>query len=1083
MSKLKLFSPRLTRWLVVLLMAVTGLTLWLRPSDRAAAQQRAQTPVAPRYVAQADILPEARGPQINQNKTLQQQAPQLQSPQALTENDRLQLHNLTVEKLHDRLQETLGKQLPLVRNPQQPWARLVIEPGGAKAPPVVITGNLKTGELRLAGRPDQVRSWKQIIEALDSPARGTQQTAMVTTSGKSDAKVRQVVNLLLAQNTQLNAENSDSPPNGDATNSNAASPGEQNPASALGSLLGPVQIEFIEGTRYLIIRGKPEDVARVEQIIQQIENLSEVAEPQITVFPLQHVESTAIARLVQSTFDSDTSGASLDRIYGSLLVVPLVKPNAVLLIGPQLSVGKASELIEKLDLPGKALTQFEVFRLKFADAERAQEVIENVFRTEEQEGLTTLSPKAVVIADSRTNAVIVRAGPRDMAEVKALIDEIDRPGGEAEVDIQIFKLRSSVATDLAPVIREALTGSNEVGDSDAAQRASAVLRLITIDEKGRQQLESGVFSNAQITADQNGNSLIVSAPRPALPLIAALIAELDKAPDNTAELKVFTINNGDAVSLAEMLETLLGAGEEGNQGEGSSPFQLRFSVDERTNSIIAAGSQDELILVEAILLRLDSSNARERENRVYKLKNANAEQVALALQDWLEGRRNVEGTAPGVVSPFQQIEREVVVVPEINSNSLIVSAAPEYYEELTKIIEQLDEQAPMVMIQVLIGEVRLGDADEFGVELGLQDSLLFDRGLLEDIDRSTNTTIVNDPGGGSTTFENQVIDSARFTPGFEFGDPSRALGNAGSAASLATASKVAAQSLSSFAVGRVSPDLGFGGLVLSASSESVSMLLRALQESRRLEVLSRPQIMALDNQTGRTFVGETVPIIQSTALDNFGRLQSFTTQVPVGLELLVRPRISPDGLVVMEVYAEKSELGPISQGLPISVAPNGDAIRVPRINQIQAETTISALDGQTVVLSGLLTKSDSALHRRVPLLADIPLLGDLFRYDTTSTVRSELLIILTPHIVRNRHEAEMLKQVESARMNWCLSDVVEWSGQSGLRSVEDTMGAANAETVYPSDLSPGESYMQGPPVENMPVGQPDMALPPTSYTP
>ena len=75
----------------------------------------------------------------------------------------------------------------------------------------------------------------------------------------------------------------------------------------------------------------------------------------------------------------------------------------------------------------------------------------------------------------------------------------------------------------------------------------------------------------------------------------------------------------------------------------------------------------------------------------------------------------------------------MVVVAEIASNSLIVSATPAYYEELEGIIQQLDEQAPMVMIQVLIGEVRLGDADEFGVELGLQDSVLFDRSLLRRI--------------------------------------------------------------------------------------------------------------------------------------------------------------------------------------------------------------------------------------------------------------------------------------------------------------------------------------------------------------
>jgi type II secretory pathway component GspD/PulD (secretin) len=158
------------------------------------------------------------------------------------------------------------------------------------------------------------------------------------------------------------------------------------------------------------------------------------------------------------------------------------------------------------------------------------------------------------------------------------------------------------------------------------------------------------------------------------------------------------------------------------------------------------------------------------------------------------------------------------------------------------------------------------------------------------------------------------------------------------------------------------------------------MLLRALQETRRLEVLSRPQIMALDNQEGRTFVGEIVPIITDVIPLGLGQVQSVITPEPVGLELRVRPRISPEDLVVMQVSALKRELGPLDQGVPISVAANGDPIRVPRINSTEALTTVSAVSGQTIVLSGLLTKRDEALHRRVPLLADIPLLGDLFRY-------------------------------------------------------------------------------------------------------
>jgi hypothetical protein len=122
---------------------------------------------------------------------------------------------------------------------------------------------------------------------------------------------------------------------------------------------------------------------------------------------------------------------------------------------------------------------------------------------------------------------------------------------------------------------------------------------------------------------------------------------------------------------------------------------------------------------------------------------------------------------------------------------------------------------------------------------------------------------------------------------------------------------------------------------------------------------------------------------------------------------------------------------------------------------------VSAAAGQTVVLSGLLTKRDEALHRRVPLLADIPLVGALFRFDSSRQIRTELLVVLTPHVVRSRAESDRIKQVESSRINWCLSDVVDLHGPAGLRSRSDMLGAAEAEVVYPT-IEPGEVPLSDP---------------------
>ncbi|MCP4513199.1 MAG: hypothetical protein GY826_43135, partial [Fuerstiella sp.] len=137
-------------------------------------------------------------------------------------------------------------------------------------------------------------------------------------------------------------------------------------------------------------------------------------------------------------------------------------------------------------------------------------------------------------------------------------------------------------------------------------------------------------------------------------------------------------------------------------------------------------------MVEILLLRLDEGDIETRKTEVFRLNNAPAAEVAAAITTFLTTQRTLiqqQLQFSQLVSPFEQIDREVIVVAESVSNSLIVSATPQYFEQIVKVINDLDYRPKMVMVQVLIAEVELTDNFEFGVELGLQDSLLFDRGL------------------------------------------------------------------------------------------------------------------------------------------------------------------------------------------------------------------------------------------------------------------------------------------------------------------------------------------------------------------
>jgi general secretion pathway protein D len=167
---------------------------------------------------------------------------------------------------------------------------------------------------------------------------------------------------------------------------------------------------------------------------------------------------------------------------------------------------------------------------------------------------------------------------------------------------------------------------------------------------------------------------------------------------------------------------------------------------------------------------------------------------------------------------------------------------------------------------------------------------------------------------------------------------------------------------------------------------------------------------------------------------------------------------------VMEIDAEKSALGPEAEGVPISIAANGDVVRQPLINTTTAQTTISAMNGQTVVLGGLITKTRAKTQRRVPLLSSIPILGNLFRYDLEASERTELLIIMTPHVVRNDDDVNRLRQIETSRMSWVLGDVKKVHGTAGFGGY-DVLADEETLVIYPDQTPGAEQIPAGKPVE------------------
>jgi type II secretion system protein D len=1016
------------------------------------------------------------------------------------------LKHLSWREFESRLTSTWGRELQASHDPVGDMATFRFPASAAGTTTLVV--DRRNGQATIAAPASSLPAWMRLMQFLDAPAGDVDEHTAIVPIPKADPEAVQRAVLLL---TQAPA------PSGQAARRRQhvgqfvgmlfQPPGPEGPAGGAGPLGGVqlaqatqpaqgaqpvqpapppqpappvaeqvqaiplgttppgsvealarinnVQIEVLDDV--VVIKGRREDVERVQQIIEQIERQSLEFRPQVEIYHLKHVDSQALSDMLAQVYT-----AAFAR-QGQVTIVPLQRPNALVLIGRKEAIPPVIEVIAKLDQPAPADGELKIFRLQHMSAIDAERTIRTFFVTRPPTDTTLrtgLGTRALVVAEFRTNSLIVQAAPRDMLEIVRLIESLDVPDSGSTNEIRVFKLRNAIADTLAPILQEAVTGTTAGTTAQAQTQAAGQqtparaippainLQFLQIGPEGERLIRSGALANVRITADARSNALIVIGPAASMELMAALIKQLDELPATEAQIKVFTIRNGDATALAEMLQNLFGTAAAGQAAGQAAPtfagesaiVPLRFSVDQRTNSIIASGNAGDLNVIYHILTRLDEGDVRQRETRVYRLRNAPAADVATALSSLLQQQLQLIQTAPELVTPVEQLERQVIVVPEAVTNSLIVSATPRYMQEITRIVEQLDRRPPMVVIQVVIAEVTLSDDEQFGVEWGLQDALMFDRSS-----SATGSRFNFNPSAGST------------------------LPNDATAASLATRNNVATQGLANFALGRTDPTLGFGGLVLTASSESVNVLLRALEQSSRAQVISRPQVQTLDNQIAFVQVGAQVPRIQGSTITQFG-VSNQVLDTQVGIILQVTPRTSPDGLIVMQVNATKSAVGPESTGIPVAVDQNGNVIRSPQILLTTAQTTVSARSGQTIVIGGLITKDLAETTRRIPYLADIPVLGRLFRFDSVSQQRTELLIIMTPYIVQTDEQIDWINARESERMSWCVADVVNIHGPVPVNS-HSIFGDYGPPIIYP-DGQPGSPTQQPVPTPASPEGYP-----------
>ncbi|MDP1560643.1 MAG: secretin N-terminal domain-containing protein, partial [Pirellulaceae bacterium] len=860
--------------------------------------------------------------------------------------------------------------------------------------------------VQLHGSAKTVAAWMKVVQSLDVPETQTRQRSMSYIPVQQQTFLVQQLSQKIGM-TPARAANSQqirmASHNGagqslarpasfqDETNPippPAESLSQEGDFQIPGSTL---KVSVDPNTGALIVTGTEEDIKNFQNLLAQLGEQALQSRPSTDVVPLTKTNSQALGAVIQQLYNDVFATR-----FGAATVTPISEPNALVVSGQPQALEELKAIIAKLDIESDDIRgSFVVFRLKHMAASNAANRLGSFFGVSPAQvggqlgggGQTVNQAQSVlIIPDPRSNVIIMKGGSTELRQAEELLNEIDVVDGEyiKSQEMKIIQLRNSVATDMAQVIFAAINGGvqgatgplgsqgqqqglgqqqqlqNQPNQDPSVANTALRLKLISIDQTTG-VISSGILFDVKIIANASSNSLVISGPPESLPLVEALIRELDRLPNAETQLKVFTIVNGDAQQLFDMLTQLFtqqqqqgggGFGGFGAQNDGLSRLplssgsadqtlvNLRFALELRTNTIIAAGSAGDLQVVEDLLTSLDRSAGDRFIKKVFRLSNAPAEDTALTLTSTYNAEQQTLAQDPTTQAAIVNVRRRVIVQADPIQNHLIVIATPETMVEIEGLITALDRRPTMVKIQVMIAEVALNSTEEFGVELGVQDSIIFDRGL-------AGTPVIGYPFNQSGS------------------------GNSLTGAGLASREKLAGQSLLNLGVGRSNAGLGYGGLVLSAGNESINILLRALKDQGRLQVLSRPHLQTIDNLTARVQVGQRVPYNTGTTATQ-GVVQVNTTLQDVGIILEVSPRVGPDGLITMLVNVTNSSIGNESEGTAIGTDAQGNTIRQAPINIIESITTAIARSEQTVILSGLLRTSKQSTKRGIPYLSDLP---------------------------------------------------------------------------------------------------------------
>jgi len=522
------------------------------------------------------------------------------------------------------------------------------------------------------------------------------------------------------------------------------------------------------------------------------------------------------------------------------------------------------------------------------------------------------------------------------------------------------------------------------GGQPAPQNEQMVTKLFKLRFVDAEQMRNVLNQFTSRDADLQifpPDTLIVSDVGLNLGRLEQLIGQLDQ-PGGSQEIHIVSVRYAAAPELAQKLNDIAQAQASYRPGPPGTPVapsrSAKVLADERTNKLIVIAGEKPYQALLDLVQQLDVPTG-DGGVHVYALRHAKAEDLASTLQSLTQGTKPRAKVATGGPGPppapagsaaggpvsADLFNGDVKVTADKTTNSLIVMASQGDYRSLIKLVEQLDTPRRQVFVEAVIMEVNLETDRDIGVSAH---------------------------GGG------QKGTSFGGVPGTATGVLGTSLGGLSSIGGISSLA-----SLNGFLGGIQGPPITVGNVTVP----SFGIVLQALESSSDVNVISNPHVIMTDNTEGEIAVGQNVPFqaafapnvgttTPSTVATSLSSLYAPIERQNVELKLHIRPQINEGDVIRLEVEQSTEEIASVDKQLG------------PTTSKRSAKTTVMARDQETVVLGGLIQERVTRSVDKVPVLGSLPLLGWLFRSESTKKQKTNLLLFLTPYIIRDQGDVRRI---------------------------------------------------------------------------